>query len=299
MNNNRKTIKSILSYVFSFFLVISILLSFLLNLISTTILSEDYITSKLHEINYYTNVNKTINSEFEGYIEQSGFNKSILENVFTEKEVTADVNSIIRSMYQNTSYTINTKTIEDNLNKNINNYIVGNNLTLDIKQKENVNTFVSTLSGTYSKNIFPKEIISPISNMIDSLNTIVSRLGSFINLLPVICMLCIILINLSRVLTSFKYISFSFLSAGMFLTVAYVLLNNSVQVGKISIFTKSISDIVNLLFKNIFSELNNYCVTFAILGLVLTFAFIVLEDKFKFEILSSKGVNSHKWSGRY
>lgn len=294
-----KRIKKVTSYMFSFLLVLSILLSFALNLVSRTILSEEYMVTKLFETDYYTNIMSTIQSDFEGYIDQSGFDKIILDNVFTRQDVTADVNLVIRSIYHNSSYNINTSVIEQNLNKNIENYVRNNNINLDIKQQENVKVFVDTLTASYVKDIFPKDIIIPTSNIISTLNTVISRLGQFIHLLPYILMLCIITVNISKILTSFKYISIAILSSGIFLCITHILLINIVQAGKITIFTKSISDMLNLLVNNIFKEINFFFIVFSLTGILLTLIFVVIENKFKFEILSHKGVNSNKWMFRY
>jgi|GEM_PF-3335130 len=296
---NKKIVKTILSYTFSFLLVLSIVLSFFLNLLESTVLSEEYMTSRLFDANYYTNVSKTIQSEFEGYIDQSGFDKSILNNVFTETQITADVNSVMRSIYKKSEYKIDTSSVQQNLNNNIDNYIKVNNITLDLKQKENIQEFVDTLAASYAKDIFPKDIIIPISNNISSLNAVISRIGQFIYLLPFVFILCIVLINLSKILTSLKYISVSILSSGLFLIALNIILVNSIQLGKITIFTKSISDMLNMLFNNIFKEINQFCIIFALAGLLLTFVSIVIEDNFEFEILSPKGVSSNKWVHRF
>jgi hypothetical protein len=296
---NKKTVKTILSYMFSFLLVLSIVLSFFLNLLEGTVLSEEYITSRLFDANYYTNVSKTIQSEFEGYIDQSGFDKTILNNVFTENQITADVNSVMSSIYKGSNYEIDTNIIKQNLNTNIESYIKTNNITLDLKQKENIQEFMGTLAASYAKDIFPKDIISQISANISSLNSIISRIGQFIYLLPFVFILCIILINLSKILSSFKYISVSIFSAGLFLVILNILLINLVQIGKITLFTKSTSDMINMLFNNIFNEINHFCIIFALAGLLLTFISVIIEDKFNLEILGPKGVSSNKWVHRF
>jgi len=296
---DRKAISKICAYMFSFLLVISILLSFFLNMMDITILSESYITSRLIESDYYNNTNKTIQSEFEQYTNQSGFDKSILENVFTQENITNDINGVIHSLYQNNKYEINTNIIEENLNRNIVKYIEVNNITLDLKQKSNIEAFKDVITASYVNNIFPKDIMDPIAETIQLLNSFITRLGSFIYALPYVIILCLILVNINRIVTTLKYASISVLSSGIFLTITYILLMKNINIGEISIFTKSISDILNLMFINIFNEISVFCIIFSSVGLALTLLFSIIEDKFDFEMLSNKGINANKWLYKY
>lgn len=291
---NRK-IKKIISYILSFLLILSLILSLFVNIFKTTILSEDYMLSKLLESNYYGDVEHTIQSEFEGYIQQSGFDNSILDNVVNEKNITSDVNTIVRNIYQNTNYAINTSTIEETLNKNIDNYIVSHDFTIDVKQKENISIFINKLQDTYIKDIFPKDAINPMTRGMIVIKGLLSRIAAFIYVLPFVFILLILLINLNMILSSFKYICLAILSSGLFLCAIYLILINNIQIGKIQIFTTGISDLVRVIFRNIMIEINAFCGIFIIIGLIFTFIFILIENRFEIETKENRKKGIDKW----
>lgn len=89
----KKVIKTTLSLILSFILVLSIILSFTMNLIKDTVLNEGYMLYKLNEIDYYSNVDKKLQSGFEGYIEQSGFDNTIVSQIFIS--LTASIGNML------------------------------------------------------------------------------------------------------------------------------------------------------------------------------------------------------------
>ena len=76
------------------------LITFLLvNLFSTTILNEQYILSKLQEVDYYNKMYDYVQSCFEKYIGQSGLDEEILNNVVSKEKIKNDTQIIISNIY--------------------------------------------------------------------------------------------------------------------------------------------------------------------------------------------------------
>ena len=91
----------VLNYLFRCILIICISLSLVglmaINVASNTILSYDYIISKLEQNNYYEETYKLVYSNFEKYIYQSGLDENIIENICTPQQVKEDIDIVIRT----------------------------------------------------------------------------------------------------------------------------------------------------------------------------------------------------------
>ena len=64
--------KTIIKYIVTIILAIAMIAYFFISLVSSTILSEQYILSKLDETDYYNKIYEYVKSNFENYIYQSG-----------------------------------------------------------------------------------------------------------------------------------------------------------------------------------------------------------------------------------
>ena len=63
-----KVVKNIIQYIVATILALAILLLILINIFSSSILSKDYVLSKLDEQNYYDKIYEDTKSNFENYI---------------------------------------------------------------------------------------------------------------------------------------------------------------------------------------------------------------------------------------
>ena len=91
--------KTFINYILSIILALTIILFYFINLASSTILSEQYILSKLDEHDYYNKIHEQIKSNFENYIHQSGLEEDVLDNIITKEKVKKDTHIILGSIY--------------------------------------------------------------------------------------------------------------------------------------------------------------------------------------------------------
>ena len=67
--------KRIIQYIIATILALAILALTIVNILSSTIFSPEYILSKLPEQNYYDTIYEEAESNFENYIHQSGLDE--------------------------------------------------------------------------------------------------------------------------------------------------------------------------------------------------------------------------------
>ena len=113
MNKALNVIKAILVVG----LLLCIIAFGMIQIASSTILSQSYVLKQLEEANYYANIYTEIKSDFENYIYQSGLDESVLENIITVEEVTQDTNQIIANIYNGDNKQIDVTALKERLNK--------------------------------------------------------------------------------------------------------------------------------------------------------------------------------------
>ena len=94
-----KVVKSIIQYIIVTILALAVLALIIMNLFSSSILSKDYILSKLEEQNYYDKIYEDTKSNFENYIHQSGLDEEVLNDIVTKEKIKKDTNIIINNIY--------------------------------------------------------------------------------------------------------------------------------------------------------------------------------------------------------
>ena len=132
--------KTILSYTTKFIQSISFfLLSFSIILI-LTVFNEDYVLDLLDNHNYYQELYDNTLEEVSYYLEQSGLNEEVLNNVISVKSLKKDIITSIDNLYANEKISVNTEEFQTNLTNNINTYIKENNIRVDNKDTVNILT---------------------------------------------------------------------------------------------------------------------------------------------------------------
>ena len=118
-----KKLKIIGSYILLF--IESILLFIITTLIVSkfTVLNNNYIKNNLEKNGYYKDLYDEIITEMSYYTNQSGFEDSILDNIFTMGELKYETNKFIENTYKGKSLTIDDSKLRERLTNNINEYI--------------------------------------------------------------------------------------------------------------------------------------------------------------------------------
>lgn len=124
-------LKKILNIVMAFILTLLLVANFMIILISNTILSKDYMESKIEENGYPQKIETDLKNGFESYKYQSGLPDEIFENLYTMDMIQDDIFSIISNIYYGTEIKNSSDKVKENISHNINQYLSQNDINLE------------------------------------------------------------------------------------------------------------------------------------------------------------------------
>lgn len=261
-----RIIKKIIKIIFSAILTISILLYILINLLSSTILKESYILSKLDQANFYQKVYEEVNSNFEKYIYQSGFDENVLNNVITEEKVKEDFKIIIDNIYNGTNQDINTETIKTNLINNINSQLGAN---ISKTQQNSIDSFVDTILNEYTQTILHTQYENKINKAYTQINKYINLANKALLIIMAVLIILLILLNLKRLYRGVSYIGISMLSSGILLCIADIFIKMKVDIKNIVILNDTISKIIINVITELLANILKDGIILLVSGIVL------------------------------
>lgn len=176
--------KIVLSYIMKFIQSISFFLLSLSLILIFTVFNEDYVLDLLNNHNYYQELYDNTLEEVSYYLEQSGLNEEVLNNVISVKSLKNEIITTIDNLYTNQKITVNTEEFQNNLATNINNYIKDNNIRVD--NKDTVNILTKKLVNIYEEEISYNntfEKVRPMFNKAYKLTKIVLLISIIVSII--------------------------------------------------------------------------------------------------------------------
>ena len=173
----------VLSYIMKFIQSISFFLLSLSLILIFTVFNEDYVLDLLNNHNYYQELYDNTLEEVSYYLEQSGLNEEVLNNVISVKSLKKEIITTIDNLYTNQKITVDTEEFQNNLTTNINNYIKDNNIR--VYNKDTVNILTKKLVNIYEEEISYNntfEKVRPMFNKAYKLTKIVLYLSIIVSI---------------------------------------------------------------------------------------------------------------------
>ena len=233
---NRKKI------IFGLLTTLLIIIFSLLFVLKITVFNRKYIISVLEKNNYYELVYKETKKTISSYIISSGLSNSVVENIFTKKDIKDNVNNYIDYLYFNNNYKSNSENVKTRLVDNINIYLIEHNLT--IENKKQLDDLIDKII-----NIYDNESI--FYNKFNNYVSLFKKLNKIVLLLIIISLLLlVIIIIISKTIIS-DFFSSSLLSSGLILFFIKFILYDRINYRNILIITEYFSKIITSIFINI------------------------------------------------
>ena len=247
--------KKVISYILSFSLSIFLIALMCLFIASNTILNKDFLLKQIQENDYYNLIDINIQSEIEGYIKQSGFDKEVFEELYSKEHLKEDIDSIIISLYNGEKTSLNEKVLEDNLRNKIDLYLQTNNITLKQNEQKKVDEFVQKIVDIYVNEVSHPVYLETISKVIIKVEKIIPVVQKSIYGAVIITSILIIVMNIKQVVEGIRYIAISMLSASLFIFCVILLFKNKINIDNILILNSTFSllviNILKIIIKNL------------------------------------------------
>lgn len=248
--------KTIIKYIVTIILAIAMIAYFFISLVSSTILSEQYILSKLDETNYYNKIYEYVKSNFENYIYQSGLEETVLEDVVSKEKIRKDTGIIISNLYDGLNQKIDTQEIRDNLNKNIKETLEDQAMT--VTQQNAIDTFIDHICNEYTDTMshfsFEQQVNQAYQKVIKYMD-----LSKKVLLITIgLAILLLLVLNLKRIYKFVSLVGVSLTTTGAFLTIVNLFVNIKIKIQTITILNDAVSDtlrnvltsMLNMVMKN-------------------------------------------------
>lgn len=270
-----KTVRKIIQYILTTILALAILALILINIFSSTILSESYVLSKLDEENYYEEIYQNTKSNFENYIYQSGLDEEVLNDIVTKEKIEKDTKIILSNIYDNTNEEIDTKEIADKLHQNIENSLGGN---ISNSERQSIEKFVDTICKEYESTISHTSYEEKI-NAVYQKGMKYIDLGKKVLLVVIgLCVVLIILLTIRRIYRVIGRTGTAFTIDGLILVIANEYINGKIRIQGITILNNAVSKVLRNVLTDILSKVMTYGSILLILGILLIIIYAVIKS---------------------
>lgn len=261
-----KVLNSILTFILTLIITILICLIFVANLLTSTLLSKDYILSKLDETDYYNKIYEYVESNFEKYLNQSGLDEEVLKNLITVEVIKSDTEKILNNIFDNAQENINIDTIEQNLKNNIDKYLTENNLNAETSD---IDAFVETIGNEYlnsiSHNKYEQKIYDGYSKTLEFTNK--TKKISIIAI--VISVILLVIVNIKRIYNFFAKVGVTIFTSGLFLLFVKFYINAKIDVKNLLILNDAISYTLRNISIDLLGKITKSGVIFTVVGLAV------------------------------
>lgn len=262
-----KIIANIARFILIAILTICIIAISLITIVSSTILDKNYIISKLEETNFYEEVYKLVESNFENYIYQSGLDETALNDICSREKVEQDINIMLSNIYEGTNKKIDTTPIKDNLNKNIDDLKVKNN-----RNSEAIDQFIKHICEEYENTLIHTEYENKIHNTYNKVANILNKVRTATIIAICIDIVLILITSIKQISKFVQAIGVSLLSSSVFEIIACNIITSKVDIAGIKIFNDAFSKTI----VTIMQEIINKVQTLGIITLVVAIVLIII-----------------------
>lgn len=262
-----KVLNTVIKYIITIILAISMIAYFFIQIASSTILSEQYILSKLEETDYYNKIYESVKSNFENYIHQSGLEETVLENIVSKEKVRKDTKIIISNLYNGLEQKIDTQEIRDNLNKNIKETLGEQNITKT--QQNSIDTFVDHICNEYTDTMSHFSYEKQINQVYQKVIKYIDLAKKVLLITIGLAILLLLVLNLKRIYKFVSLLGISLTTTGTFLVIVNLFINSKVKVQTITILNDAISDTVRSVLAEILHMIMNNGSIMLITGILL------------------------------
>ena len=262
-----KKIKVTARFIMELVLTISIISFIILQLVSKTILNESYILSSMEKGDYYNKIYDAIQSNFENYIQQSGLDEKILENLVTKEQVIEDTKKIILNIYNGINEKLSTEKLKQKLQKNINSQLETNSLSNE--QNKAIDEFIEKICEEYKNTISNSNYETQIYNGYKKVSKYLN-LAKKVSIITIgISTTIIILLNLRRNYKIGTNIGTAFLASGTILTIINIYINTKIKIKYLTVLNEPMSIVIRNIAGDFLGNILKYGIMLILAGILL------------------------------
>lgn len=268
--------KKIIQYIVATILALAILGLIIINILSSSILSKEYILGKLQNQNYYEKIYQETESNFENYIHQSGLDEDVLKDIVTKEKIEKDTRIILNNIYNGMDEKIDTKEIKEKLTENINNSLNGK---ISSSEQKAINTFVDTICKEYETTISHTNYEKKINEALNKINKYIDLAKKAMMVIIGVAGVILVLLSIKRIYRITSKIGVAFVIDGLILILGEKYVSSNIKVDTIMLLNNGISDVLQSILNEILGNILKTGSILLVLGIILI---IVYADNKKY-----------------
>lgn len=272
--------KKIIQYIVATILALAILGLIIINILSSSILSKEYILGKLQNQNYYEKIYQETESNFENYIHQSGLDEDVLKDIVTKEKIEKDTRIILNNIYNGMDEKIDTKEIKEKLTENINNSLNGK---ISSSEQKAINTFVDTICKEYETTISHTNYEKKINEALNKINKYIDLAKKAMMVIIGVAGVILVLLSIKRIYRITSKIGVAFVIDGLILILGEKYVSSNIKVDTIMLLNNGISDVLQSILNEILSNIFKTGSILLGLGIVLIAVYGIIKSIRKFK----------------
>ena len=269
-----RKVKKIVSYIIACILAILLAAYLIITILSSTIMSKSYIISKFEQIGYFHKMDDLLQSNFEKYTQQSGFEENVVKGLVTEDKLRDDTKQILINLFDRINDEISTKEIEDKLRENIDKSLNGR--TLSNEEQKAVDKFIVKITDEYKATILNTKYEQTINTYYLKLEKYINMASKALIVAIGILGISLVLISPRRIYRAFNALGVAALAGGAILVIFNLYITLNIDLNLITLMNEVFSEALRKILTDIFGKIGIYGLISSILGLIL----IVLSNLF-------------------
>ncbi len=266
-----KVLLNIIKFIIITVLVICSIAMGILKIVSSTILEKEYIISKLEETNFYGETYELVKSNFENYIDQSGLDETVLNNICTKEKIKNDINIIVSNLYEGKDVNIDTTEIAQNLNNNIDNLKIKNT-----RNSKAIEQFVEQICKEYTETILHTKYENKVNQIYKESKETIHLVYTACLMGIVISGLLVLVINFKKVSKDLQDIGITALATSAFNIIACKIVTSKINIEGIKIFNDTFSKAIVIIIKDVISKIKMLGFIELLIGMVLIIIYSII-----------------------
>lgn len=267
--------KKIIQYIVATILALAILGLIIINILSSSILSKEYILGKLQNQNYYEKIYQETESNFENYIHQSGLDEDVLKDIVTKEKIEKDTRIILNNIYNGMDEKIDTKEIKEKLTENINNSLNGK---ISSSEQKAINTFVDTICKEYETTISHTNYEKKINEALNKINKYIDLAKKAMMVIIGVTGVILVLLSIKRIYRITSKIGVAFVIDGLILILSEKYVSSNIKVDTIMLLNNGISDVLQSILNEILGNILKTGSILLALGIVLIIVYALIKS---------------------
>ena len=271
--------KKIITFIVSFVLLISIITVISLITAKKTILNKDFVIKQMEKNNYYEEVQKNIQSGFEGYIQQSGLEEDVITELYTLEEVKDDIGIMLENIYGNEKKDIDIEKVKTRLNDKI--YASLANVSLTSTEKKSIESFINIIGNIYKDEISYTKWLNGLNGKVYNINEKIEKVGIYVYVLPLVLIIILIILNIKELYRALNATGIAIIGSGILTIALKFFIKVNIDIENILILNESFSNVIKSSVYEILNALTIASITIGAIGIVICYIanYIKLKKK--------------------